>query len=190
MEVGFWNALWTFMTMVILTFTALAALVQLRHLSSSNQIAALLAVQAEFRSARLQRALHYVEFELEARLDEAEFRDELVEIGFVDPLEHPEMDVCTWFNEIGTLVKNGLVQEDPFLEMFGRLVNRYWELLVPVVALLRRRRGPTQYENFEYLAARYRQWFARRPAGRYPKRTPRLKVVERWSEEKQKPTLV
>ena len=184
MEIEFWNAVWTFLTLVILTFTAIAALVQLRHLSSSNQIAALLAVQQEFRSPRLQRALHYVEFELESRLEEDEFRAELVEIGFVDPLEHPEMDVCTWFNEIGTLVKNGLVQEDPFLEMFGRLVNRYWELLTPVVALLRRRRGQTQYENFEYLAARYRQWFAKRPTGRYPSRTPRLKVVDRWPNDK------
>jgi len=88
--------------------------------------------------------------------------------------------VCNWFDSAGTLVKNGLVEENAFNELFGRLVDRSWELLGPAIAIMRRRRGPTQYQNFEYLVVRYRAWHARHPTGRYPADVPRLPLEDPW----------
>ncbi len=77
-------------------------------------------------------------------------------------------------------MKNGLVEENAFNELFGRLVDRSWELLRPAIAIMRRRRGPTQYQNFEYLVVRYRAWHARHPTGRYPADVPRLPLEDPW----------
>ena len=180
MSVEFWNATWSFLTLVVFCLTAVSAIAQLRHVAAGNQINALMSVQADFQRPSLQHALHFVQSGLAERLADPAYRAELAALGFVDPLDHPEMEACNWFNQVGTLVKNGFVDEGIFLELFGRLVDRNWTLLSPAIALLRRRRGATQYQNFEYLAARYRAWHARYPQGRYPSRTPRLTPVDSW----------
>jgi len=90
------------------------------------------------------------------------------------------MEVCNWFDSAGTLVKNGLVDENAVNELFGRLVDRSWDSLGGAIALMRRRRGPSQYQNVEYLVVRYRAWHARYPTGRYPTGVPRLPLEDPW----------
>ncbi len=164
----------------VVAATALAAIVQLRHLRASNELTALLSVDRDFHEESLQRALRYVQFELGARMQDAAYRRELSKIGFVDARAHPEMEALNWFNRIGALVKNGLVDERTFLDLFSRLTVHYWQLLEPSIALLRRERGAMQYENFEYIARRARDWIGNHPGGTYPRRTPRLAVEDPW----------
>jgi hypothetical protein len=166
---------------IVIGVTAAVAAVQLRHLRTSNELEAVLSVQRDFHSPSLQRALQFVQAELPGRLAEPSFRNELERIGFVDPQRHPEMEVCNWFNEIGSLVKNRLVAESAFLDLFSKLVVHYWTLLEPAIAILRRRRGDSQYENFEYLAVRSRQWQARNPEGLYPKGVPRIALADAYA---------
>jgi hypothetical protein len=90
------------------------------------------------------------------------------------------MDVCNWFDGVGALVKNRLIDEGTFLDLFSRLVTYYWGRLEPVIALLRRERGAGQYENFEYLAHLAIRWQAKHPHGAYPARVPRLVVRDAW----------
>jgi hypothetical protein len=178
--IEFWNSLWSFLTFLVIAATVIPAVLQMRHLSSNNQIQSLLSLERDFNESHLQAAFHYVQHDLPGRLEDPAYRAELAHIGFVDPVQHPEMKVCNWFDQIGTFVKNGLVGERAFFELFGRLVDRYWELLSPTVALLRRERGPRQYQNFEYLTARYRRWAAQHPGGLYPGNVPRLKLEDPW----------
>ncbi len=169
-------------TLLVLVGTAIAGLIQIRHLRASNELEAILTLSDQMREAELQRALRYVQLELEVRLAEPAYRAELSAIGYVDPQRHPEMDACNWFNQLGTLVKNRLIDRETFLELYARLVAYYWERLTGVIALLRRSRGPTQYENFEYLALLSKKWIAEYPNGAYPPKAQRLEIVDVWPD--------
>ncbi len=148
------NAVAAFVTLMLLALTTIAALVQLRHLRASNDLAAVLAIERDFRSPQIQSALVYAQHQLPGRMEDPAYRRELGTPGYVDPQAHPEMTLCNWFNRTGALVRAGLVKEELFLDSFARLVVYYWQVLGPVVAVFRRARGAGQYAGFEYLAYR------------------------------------
>ena len=166
----------------MIALSALVAMVQLRHVRTGNQLQSLLSVERDFHAPELQDALRYCQNELPARMEEPAYRAELAGIGFVDVRRHPEMIACNWFNQVGTLVKYELVADDAFLDLFGRLVDHYWNLLEPVIAVLRRLRGPTQYESFEYLAMRSRRWRRRHAQGLYSRSAGRMPVRDPWAK--------
>ena len=176
-------------TLFVVAVSAIAAVRQLRHYRDANQLQAILAVVADFKDVRLQAALRYVQVELPERMKDEAYRTEVIRIGFVDPEVHPEMQVCNWFNEMGTLLKNRLVDETTFLDLFHRLATYYWRLLSPTIALLRRNRGDWQYENFEYLAAAAQRWHDAHPHGTYPRATPRLPLPDPWLEAETQPSV-
>lgn len=169
-------------TLVVIVVSVLAALVQLRHIRAGNQLQALLSLERDFRAPELQSALAYVQEELPERLEDREYRRELEQIGFVDPAAHPEMIACNWLNEMGTLVKRGLVSEDTFMDLFARLIVHCWKQVGPAIAIMRRTRGPAQYHDFEYLASRAVAWLEQNPAGMSPRSFTRLPLPDRWSE--------
>lgn len=169
-------------TFVVFLGTAVAALAQIRHLRASNELEALLTLSEQMRGAEVQRGLRYVQHELGSRLEEPAYRAELSAIGYVDPQRHPEMEACNWFNQLGALVKNRLIDRETFLELYARLVAYYWERLAPVIALLRRSRGAAQYENFEYLTLLARKWIADHPSGAYPADAQRLEIADVWKD--------
>jgi hypothetical protein len=179
----FWTAVGSMGAFVVIAASAVVAMYQLRHARTANALQALSAVQRDFQEPQLQEALRYVQAELPARMREHAYRSELETIGFIDPHKHPEMIACNWFNQVGTLLKNGLVAEGAYLDLFGRLVDHYWGLLEPTIAVLRRRRGTGQYESFEYLAMRSRRWRDRYSGGTYPRGTPRLEVHDPFRDE-------
>jgi len=190
MTVDLLGAIANIVTLFVVALSAVAALRQLRHLHDSNQLQAILSLVHDFQSEKLQSALRYVQVDLPERMRDEAYREDLVRVGFVDPEVHPEMEVCNWFNEMGTLLKNRLVDETTFLDLFHKLATYYWRLLSPTIALLRRNRGDGQYENFEYLAAIATRWTAAHPHGTYPKNMARLPLADPWSaEEKASDTL-
>jgi hypothetical protein len=93
------------------------------------------------------------------------------------------MIVSNWFDQAGMLVKGGFVDEDVFFEAHAKLAVYCWDKLTPVIALLRRERGITQYESFEYLAVRARKWRERHPHGTYPSNAERAHVPDMWAAE-------
>lgn len=167
---------------LVIALSAMVAIIQLRHVRTGNQLQSLLSVERDFHAPELQEALRYCQEELPARLRDPAYRAQLAAIGFIDIRRHPEMVACNWFNQVGTLVKYELVSEDAFLDLFGRLVDHYWRLLEPAIAVLRRLRGPSQYESFEYLAMRSQQWRRRHAQGLYPRNAPRMPVRDPWAE--------
>ncbi|MBC5825289.1 MAG: hypothetical protein GIW99_09630 [Candidatus Eremiobacteraeota bacterium] len=170
-------------TFIVLSAAAIAAINQLRHTRAANHLDAVLALERDFNSPNLQESLAFVQSTLPTRMQDRSFRAELAAVGFIDPRSHPEMNVLNWFNQIGTLVKNEFIDEDAFLDQFSRLIDQYWMLLGPTVALLRRARGNAQYQNFEYIASRSRQWRDRGAAKPFPQKTPRMRVDDPWLAE-------
>ena len=170
-------------TFLVIAATAVAAIVQLRHMRAANQLDAVLSLERDFRGHDLQEAFRYVQRELPFKLRDPEYRAELEAIGFVDERTHLEVKACNWFNEMGTLVKNQLVTEDAFMDLFSRLVINYWERLEPAIAVMRRRRGDVMYHDFEYLAIRARAWLQLHPHGTFPNGVQRMPLRDQWAAE-------
>ncbi len=170
-------------TLIVICASVLAALIQLRHIRAGNQLQALLSLERDFRAPELQAALTYVQRDLPRRLSDAAYRRELETIGFIDPATHPEMVACNWLNEMGTLVKRGLVSEDTFMDLFARLIAHCWKQISPAVAIMRRSRGQAQYHDFEYLAMRASAWLERNPGGMSPHTFTRAPLKDRWHEQ-------
>lgn len=167
-------------TLLVIGGSVLAALIQLRHAQGGNQLQALLSLERDFRTPELQAALTYVQEGLQHRLEDPAYRQELEQLGFVDPVAHPEMVACNWLNEMGTLVKRGLVSEDTFMDLFGRLIVHCWRKVSPAIAIMRRKRGQVQYHDFEYLASRATAWLKRHPHGTSPKSFVREPIADPW----------
>jgi hypothetical protein len=176
-------------TAVVIGGSALAALVQLRHMRAGNQLEALLSLERDFARSDLQSALRYIQEQLPQRLEEFGYRRELETVGFIDASAHPELTVCNWFSEIGTLLKHGLVAEAPFMDLFSRLIVHCWAHVASAVAIMRRTRGDSQYHDFEYLAARAARWVDRHPRGMLPRTFVRESLPDRWRDTDRAPQI-
>jgi hypothetical protein len=71
------NTLATFGTFVVIAATAIAAIVQLRHARSSNQIEALAELREEMENEEMQSAHRFIRHELAERLKDPIFRHQL-----------------------------------------------------------------------------------------------------------------
>lgn len=168
-------------TLLVIAVAAFAAVVQLRHLRISNQLNGLLTVLHYSQDPEEQHRRTFVLEDLDAKLSDREFRKELMQHP-VDPRRHVELSVCDFFEQIGNYVKHGLIDEDAYLDTASGFVETMWEKLEPVIAIMRRTRDQTLYDNFEYLAARSQLWLSRHPRGNYPRNTDRLNVRDKWLE--------
>jgi hypothetical protein len=164
-------------TFVVITATAIAALVQLRHLQASNQLQAMLKLNEMWDDDAMRAAAHYVRVELAQRVKKPGYSQSL-DIAGNDWSVHPEVRIITWWEQVGTMVKHGLIQEDPFLDLASGVVSNDWDRLGVPVALMRRARGPALWENFEYLAARGREFTRRYPQGSFPSNMQRLPLPD------------
>ena len=177
------NAFATLGTFLLILASVIAAAIGLHHASSWNQILAVILMERDLRDREMQRALRFVQVELPFKMRDEQFRAELDAIGVVDTRTHLEINACQWFDTVGTMIKNNLVEEEAFMDLFARLTVAYWDALSPVIAIMRRRRGDWQYANFEYLAMRSQRWLHEHPHGTFPGRTQRATVRDRWLAE-------
>jgi len=167
-------------TFLVIAATAIAALVQLRHLRISNQLEALLAILSLPYDPVLSESFQFVSHELESRMRDPEFRRGL-EAARVDRQVHKEMQVCDYYERLGSIVKNGLIPEELYFD--NSTPEQYWKLLSQVIAIRRRVRGPVAYDNFEYLIARSRAYDRRHPNGTYPLNMERVEIEDMWLAE-------
>ncbi len=167
-------------TFLVIAATAIAALIQLRHLRVSNQLQALLAILSLPYEPILHESFQFVSHELKARMQDPAFRREL-ENPQVDRKMHKEMQVCDYYERLGSIVKNGLIPEELYFD--NSTPEQYWKLLSEVIAIRRRVRGPVAYDNFEYLIARSRAYDGRHPNGTYPPGMARVEIGDPWLAE-------
>lgn len=166
------NTVAAVVTCVVITVTAVAAMVQLRHIRHGNQLESIIALRELRTSAALEEAFEFVARDLQRRMTDPAFRAELESRVPPDRRVHKELTMCDYFEQIGGYVKLGLISADVFLE-FGN-PERYWNLCAPALELYRRSRGPATYENFEYLVVLSQDWDRRHPEGNYPHGVRRL----------------
>jgi hypothetical protein len=161
-------------TFVVIAVTAAVAIIQLRHISASNQLTGVMKYIEFWESDRMQRANVFIQEELPKKLRDPDYRRELWAID-VDRNLHPELIAADWCEQAGSYIKYGLLREAQFLDLAGGYIERIWPVLKEVVAIRRVAfNSSAMYENFEYLAALSQRLRERRRTTNYPRHVPRL----------------
>lgn len=184
------NTIGTVTTVVIVAAAAIAALVQLRHLRAGNQINAMLSIGEKLQSEAFQQAQDSISRQLKSALEDATYRDYNTALGRglptpdVEPryveLRRAAVLIGNCIEELGILVKNGIVDQKLFLDRYTFVVVRNWNILGGFTALSREATGMNAlWENFEYLTVLCQDWERLHPSS-YPKGVRRLELHNPW----------
>lgn len=172
------NTFATCATFVVIGATAIAAVVQLRHLRTSNQIAAFNELRQAFESPQLAAAHKYVDTQLHRDLEDPAFRYAIAHRLARTEDAHARvkhlLNFGHFFETLGLLVKSRLVPADLVLATWSDIIVTGWTHLQPVTAIFRNKQDPTCWQNFEYIAVLAQRWQQLHPAGTYPENMPRL----------------
>ncbi|MBV8374149.1 MAG: hypothetical protein JO302_01460 [Candidatus Eremiobacteraeota bacterium] len=179
------NTLATFGTFLVIAATAIAALVQLRHSRSSNQIVVLNEIRETMESPEFQAARHFAETELPVKIQDPEFRIQFAErlkrTHEMQPLFEKINAIGNFWENVGVFVKAGLLDRDLALDLWSGVALVTWERFAPLTAVARRSNGAL-WENFEYLAMLSEDFQAAHANGTYPVGARRLVLKDEWLE--------
>jgi Domain of unknown function (DUF4760) len=172
---------------LVIAGTAIAAIVQLRHARSSNQIEALAELRQENASSEMEPAQRFVRYDLREKIKDPAFRHQLANPETLTTenrlLRNHINRVGNYYEGMGTLVKSGLADKDLVLDSFSSTVLLTWNLLAPVVAIVRQSLGDRSiWENFEYPTVLSQDWETTYPNGTYPAGVRRIDLEYAWLE--------
>jgi hypothetical protein len=172
-------------TLLVIAATAVAAFVQLRHLSGSNSITALTESREVLESPEFAAAQRFVAFELPELLKDPAVRLRLTRSP-VDEELRPVNVVGNFFESLGTFVRHGIVDSQIAVTLWSGVVVRNWQLLGPALAIMRRTNGPGLWDQFEYLARISQEWLDSHQDGDYPAGVAHMPLKDVWLEADQR----
>ena len=167
-------------TFVVITATAIAAFVQLRHLGASNQLEALNEFRQNFESSEVQAARTALP-QIQELLKDQSHRLEL-EQGRAPEWAQTVMPAFRLFEVLGLYVKHGIVSRDFVCDLWAPVVIGYWEDFAPLIVVMRRLDTDAFLENFDMLAYLCRRWLEVNRSA-YPKGMPRIAPPDPWAAE-------
>lgn len=161
-------------TFVVIAASAIAALLQLRHMRGSNQIIALNECRETLESAEFRDAQRFVSYELPKRLtDPAECR-KIAQLPFTGEYQAIGT-VANFFESMGLFVKSGIIDRRIACDFWAFIVLRNWHALLPVITYVREEvQTKALWENFEFMAAISEIYSARFTDGDYPASIPHM----------------
>lgn len=162
-------------TFLVIAATAIAALIQLRHMRVNNQLEGLLSVLARVEDSNFNRWVTAAQRQLPNLLADPEYRQSIIEGTFDRDVAW--LNLANSYDWVGSLVKNRLIPIDAFLDVYSYRVIQAWKVIEPVAALVRPHAGDSMWENFEYLYVKAEDWEGTYGAhGTYPKHVRRAKI--------------
>lgn len=168
-------------TLVVVAITAYAALRQMRHMRSGNQVAALLPLIAEYRSAEVSESLNYVMSGLANDLRDQQARGGVSAIPATGPARKA-MKAINFYESVGAMICARVLDLELVMRYFI-LPSEMWAIAEDYIALSRRTRGPEVFENFEAMVALEQKYAARHGTSLYPSGLPRVPAREsEWLE--------
>lgn len=168
------SAIASIVTMVVIAASAIAALLQLRHMRGSNQIELIANWTHIIEGETFQRALRFTLSDLPRMLAEPEKLRGLAWTPLPPELQ-PVRIVANHFESIGSFVRRGIIEPDVACDLWAFIVARSWDASLPVISHARYLAGTDSiWENFEYLALLSKREIEAQPEGSYPKNEPRL----------------
>jgi len=171
-------------TFVVIAATAIAAIVQLRHIRASNQLNIVLGYLNQVENKEMQQRFAFVRNELAKKMEEPAFRAGL-EAPPIDRIEHPEMYVMDYYDNLGRVMSLRLVDDNVILRGEAFRAMAFWKLLEPTIGVIRRYRPDRSHYidffiDFEYLVCRARQYASDpRVLDRLPP-FPRIPITDKW----------
>jgi hypothetical protein len=187
------STLGTLTTVIIVAATAVAALVQLRHLRAGNQINAILSVAELINGRVFGEAMNLIGARLAPAVEDPAFRAYWLAVQrrgthpAVDPvyveLRAAVVTTANTYEQLGALVRNGIIDQTIFVEGFCAPILSLWQRLANLTAFLREGEGDQAlWENFEYLAVLSEDWLSQHTTT-YPENMRRLKIHNPWPIE-------
>jgi hypothetical protein len=168
-------------TFIVIAATAIAAIVQLRHLRAQNQLTGLLTVLARVEDPQFNEWVDAARETIKSRLPDPAYRRAILD-GTFERRDNPWLNLANSYDWVGSLVKHNLIPKESLLDVYAGRVMQAWDIIAGIVPLVRGRSGQGVWENFEYLVVEARKWYAQHPDGAYPKGVPRLQVDVTWPE--------
>ena len=169
------NTLASVGTLAVITATAIAAIAQLRHVRTSNQIALLTKLHDTLQSEDFVQARRFIREELPELLSDPARRRELQRYATTD-LRLATM-LGNFYENVGMFVRLGTVDRTTVCVLWNGLIVEAWSGLAPLLAVMRDEPAKfAVWENFEYLVTVAEDWTARHPNGDYPPNTRRLSL--------------
>lgn len=176
------GALASIATLFLVAASAIAALLQMRHMRNANQIVALTEIRETIESPVFHAALIYVLRELPKLCEDPEMRRKMLGVPLPQEFEQAR-SVATFFESLGVFVKNGAIGRAITFDMWGDAIRNSWDRLAPWIVNRRHiSRNIALFENFEYLAVLCHEFKKSHPEGTYPSRVPRMPAVALWPE--------
>src|SRR5215470_5417821 len=167
-------------TFIVIAATAVAAFVQLRHLSGSNSISALTEAREVLESPEFMAARRFVSHDLPELLKDPVVRHQL---EFESPL--PERlqrlnTVGNFYESLGSFVRHGVIDRNIATGLWSAVIVSTWDAVAPALAIMRRRSGPALWDQFEYMARISKEWLDRHPDGDFPAGVEHMPCADTW----------
>ncbi|HYK52461.1 MAG TPA: hypothetical protein VEV38_02925 [Candidatus Eremiobacteraceae bacterium] len=171
-------------TTLIIAATAIAALVQLRHMRAANHITAVWSVNERFNNPDYDAAMRYLRSNLNALMADPNFKRYVRAMTINEPFPDPPESyviasraanlIGNTVEALGNLIISGLVDREIFLRGYAWIIDRVWRMLEQYVKMMRSAEGGDGlWEDFEYLTVCSREWIKRHPVS-YPKGAGRI----------------
>jgi hypothetical protein len=184
------NTFGTLLTVAIIAATAIAAMIQLRHLRAGNQINAMITIGNQFDAKEFRDASSVAQHTLDTAMEDPAYREYVVARNRRMPLPTVSDEyrnvadavrlVGNTYEELGILVKNGIVDREIFLDRYAWDIMLNWKRLAQFNAWFRAVVSePRIWENFEYITVLSQDWMREHPAT-YPQDVRRLQVEFPW----------
>ncbi len=174
------TALSSLATLCVVALTAFAALRQIRHMRSGNQVAALLPLTQEYQTPAIQESLNYVMGAMREDLLDPAVRAGIMAIPAYGPGVKAKA-LLNFYESVGALVTARVLDLELILRYFT-LPSEIWEISKDYIRLTRRKRGDEIFENLEALVVLEQRYAERHGTSRYPHGLPHVELPDRWPE--------
>lgn len=169
------TAISSLVTAAVIAATAVAAVIQLRHMRSGNLIEAVLSFRAMLEDDEHRKANRLLRGgDLARELQDPQFRRYLYRITKKLPTENPPQKYVELmeaavalgnsFELIGGMIRNRVVAPEVFLSNYWWVVTNTWERMKEYIGMMREFSGSDGlFEDFEYLTVISLEWAKRHP---------------------------
>ena len=158
-------------TFIVIAATAIAAVIQLRHMRASNQLEGLLSVLARVEDANFNAWLTETQRQLPQLTNDPDYMQSVIDNTFDRSVAW--LQLGNSYDWVGSLVKNRLIPVDAFLDVYSFRVIQAWELMIPIIVVARYPDSDDIWENFEFLYVQANAWRKNHGGGNYPRHVAR-----------------
>ena len=173
-----WSTVASLVTLIVLTATAIAALSQMRHARSSNQIAAVTEMRETMESERFRAARRFVAEQVPQLVADPAERKKLWDENLAAEFDAIR-ELASFFETMGAFVKLGIVDRALVCDLWDGIVFTTWKQLEPVIMIRRKVYYHGFCANFEYLAVICQASLSKTQGDHYPAGMPRMTIDKR-----------